>query len=180
MNLTNALLISDYQCDERTAELNWLAEQASYRHKIAEVGSYKGCTARVMADNTNGKVYCIDTFAGSVGEADMARLLAENGPNWLYDTCRNNLSGLGNVIIMRMDSIAAAKELSQGHVFDMIFLDASHDYDSVKADLLAWMPLLRPGGLLCGHDRQWDGVAKAIDELVPDHRVGVGAIWYRQ
>lgn len=180
MNIDRAIATSDYDCPERRAELDWLAEQASRRKIIAEVGSYKGTTARAMADNTAGLVYCIDTFEGSVGEVEMRRELDSHPEGWLLETFKKNTEGLSNVLIYVMDSLFAARLFADaGQRFEMIFLDASHDYDSVAADIRAWMPLLAPGGILCGHDRQWDGVAKAINELVPEHRVGVGAIWYR-
>lgn len=180
VSIDRAMAISDYDCRERRLELTWLAHEASLRRVIAEVGSYKGCTARAMADNTAGRVLCVDSFEGSVGEKEMADILAAHGPDWLYNLCEANLADCRNADVLRMHSLEAARMLQRdGASFDMVFLDASHDYDSVAADIRAWAPLLRPGGLLCGHDRQWYGVAKAIDELVPGHRVGVGAIWYR-
>jgi len=180
IDITRAMEISDYDCQERRDELTWLADQASRRTRIAEVGSYKGATTRAMADNTAGRVVCVDTFLGSVGESEMAKILADHWEGWLRGEFLRNTEDLKNVDLIEMDSIGAAALLRRdGTKFDMIFLDASHDYDSLAADLRAWLPLLTPGGLLCGHDRQWDGVAKAINELVPNHRVGVGAIWYR-
>lgn len=179
MKIERALATSDYQCGERTAELIWLAEQASKRKMIVEIGSWKGTTSIAMADNTTGLVYCVDTFKGSVNEEKHQRL-NEQPEGWLRETFKRNVAGLSNILICEMESLLAARLFSEsGERFDMVFLDASHDYESVKADILAWVPLLRSGGLLCGHDRQWDGVAKAIAELIPNHQVGTGAIWYR-
>ena len=73
-------------------------------------------------------------------------------------------------------SIEAAKAF-RGIPIDMVFLDASHDLDNVKRHSRV-ATVAAPGGLLCGHDRQWDGVKQAIDELLPGHQVGAGAIWY--
>ncbi len=74
-----------------------------------------------------------------------------------------------------MRSESAAWFLSRNnHTFNMIFIDANHSYESVKADIEAWMPLLDEGGILCGHDFDpvyWPGIVKAVKELVPNYRV---------
>jgi NAD(P)-dependent dehydrogenase (short-subunit alcohol dehydrogenase family) len=36
--------------------------------------------------------------------------------------------------------------------FDLIYVDGSHDYDDVAADLAAYRPLVRPGGVMFGDD----------------------------
>jgi predicted O-methyltransferase YrrM len=46
--------------------------------------------------------------------------------------------------------------------FDLIFIDGDHSYDAVKADFLAYSPLVRAGGLVALHD------------IVPDHRARYG------
>jgi len=63
-----------------------------------------------------------------------------------------------------MFSVEAANEVSDNSL-DFVFIDAQHDYYSVKADILAWMYKVRPGGLLCGHDYdqvKFPGVVKAV------------------
>lgn len=40
----------------------------------------------------------------------------------------------------------------QKFVFDVIYIDASHEYKNVRQDLEAWWPLLRPGGVMFGDD----------------------------
>lgn len=35
---------------------------------------------------------------------------------------------------------------------DFVYIDANHGYKQVTADLLAWAPKVRAGGLLAGHD----------------------------
>jgi len=61
---------------------------------------------------------------------------------------------------------------------DMIFIDGDHSYEGAKTDILTWRPLLKPGGLLCGHDSDWPGVTQALEELLPGWQHGPGSIWY--
>lgn len=55
-------------------------------------------------------------------------------------------------------------------VFDLVFIDADHNYESVKADIAAWRGSLKPGGIMCGHDYEGDlygefpGVTRAVNE----------------
>lgn len=56
--------------------------------------------------------------------------------------------------------------------FDFIYIDACHFYNSVRADLKSFLPKLKSGGLMCGHDYTkgpgW-GVIKAVDEFILDY-----------
>lgn len=66
---------------------------------------------------------------------------------------------------------------------DFVYIDASHDYESHKADLAAWVPKVRPGGLIACHDynmegcseafwnRQAWGVGRAVREYCAEHGI---------
>ena len=91
----------------------------------------------------------------------------------------------GRFKIVRDFSVAAAKKLRRSH-FDLVFIDAGHDYFSVKSDITAWYPLVKIGGILCGHDygsRFFLGVKKAVKEWALSYgyesglKVHVGRIW---
>ena len=167
MNINRALSIEGNSLPAE--ELTWLADQASRRLSIVEIGSNRGRSTTAMSDNTAGRVTAVDVW---------------NDPDALEDF-RQNMGD--NVFPDQMTSLAAAAMFSeQGMTFDMIFIDALHDYENVKADILAWRPLLVAGGLLCGHDYgresvvdggQYD-VTRVVDELFPLHKVEVtGSIW---
>jgi hypothetical protein len=52
---------------------------------------------------------------------------------------------------------------------EWVHLDARHDYESVKADIEAWLPKVKAGGWLTGDDydeAKWPGVVKAVGELL--------------
>ena len=75
--------------------------------------------------------------------------------------------------ILRMFSVDAAKVVPKD--LDFVFLDASHDYESVKEDIEAWRDHVRPGGVLSGDDYDLYPIPhsmevhKVVDELFGDH-----------
>ena len=150
--------------------LRWLAEQASSHMSIVEIGSWRGRSTRVLCDNTSGNVTAVDTWRGSPGLDGDVTIMAEHyaDPDWVFSEFQRNLAGATNLEIIRQPSVVAASLLKrEGRTFDMIFIDALHDYESVKADLKAWFPLLRRPGLFCGHDFDYGEVYKAVTEAIP-------------
>jgi hypothetical protein len=50
--------------------------------------------------------------------------------------------------------------------FDMVFIDAMHDYQSVKDDITYWLPHVRYGGIIVFHDYGgFPGVTQAFHEF---------------
>lgn len=47
---------------------------------------------------------------------------------------------------------------------DFVFLDDHHEYESVYAEIQAWLPRLKPGGVISGHDcnSNYPGVELAV------------------
>ena len=170
-------------------DLTFLAEQAKKHTGIVEVGCWMGRSTRALADNTIGIVHCVDTWRGSGLEHDP--WLKGKPPEWLFEQFTKNTAKCTNLRSFRMTSLDAASRFKEwqlektqvSEVFDMIFIDASHDYENVKADILAWKPLLKQGGMFCGHDYQdcWPGVIKAVHELLTGVKVVPGgSIWYTE
>jgi hypothetical protein len=79
--------------------------------------------------------------------------------------------------ILRMTSEEAAK-IIRPEIMDFVFIDADHSYEGTKADILAWQPKLKPGGLICGHDygkpqkgTEKGAVKEAVDEIFKDYKI---------
>jgi hypothetical protein len=56
-----------------------------------------------------------------------------------------------NVKLIKGFSVEVAAEFPD-EFFDFVYIDADHTYAAVRADILAWWPKVRSGGVLGGHD----------------------------
>jgi predicted O-methyltransferase YrrM len=173
IDISYALTVEGWMAPE---ELAYLARLAEKSRCIAEVGSWKGRSTSVLAQHTPGVVVACDTWQGSVEHQAQLQGKPSSG---VFFAFRENVSRYDNVWPLLANSLTAARTISRGPMkFDLIFIDASHDYESVKADIQAWLPLLAPGGILCGHDYMRWGVKLAVRQLVPKHRwVPNTSIW---
>jgi Methyltransferase domain len=145
------------------------------RHRIQsviEVGTFLGKSAAFWARQC--QLTCVDTWKGD-REIKKSPYIAQLLPT-AYEQFRFNMKHLGlldRITIVRRRSLDAAR-LKALHA-DLIFIDASHYYASVKADIKAWLP--KADVILCGHDYTLahPDVMRAADEAGARHR---GSIWY--
>ena len=143
-------------------------ELASDGAHFIEVGSWKGTSAAYMAVsiiNSGKKIRfdCVDWWQGSQGVMDDPDVV--NGT--AYERFLENTAPVAHVITpVKMISWEAANLYQDGSL-DFVFIDAEHDYDSVSKDIRAWLPKLKPNGIISGHDIHHPPVRQAVDELVP-------------
>lgn len=81
--------------------------------------------------------------------------------------------------VLKMTTVEASRLYEDGH-FDFVFIDAAHDYESVKEDIQHWLPKVRVGGWIGGHDyheRKWPGVVQAVKGFVAGATIYPGTIW---
>ncbi len=152
----------------------WLAERIQIGNYTigAEVGAAIGLTSSFVLANCPGLVSYI--------VIDDWRRVPGSG---IFDSLTMKQTFLSKVgkdkrleIIEGLSWEGAEKVKNES--LDFVFIDASHDYESVKKDILAWMPKIRPGGMLSGHDVHWEGVQEALNELVPGYSVtGIDHTW---
>jgi hypothetical protein len=70
------------------------------------------------------------------------------------------------VQIIEGDSADSAALVADG-LLAFCYIDAAHEYEGVKRDILAWKSKVKPGGIFAGHDAQHEPVMKAVEELLP-------------
>jgi predicted O-methyltransferase YrrM len=173
MNLQRAQSIFGWMTDE---EMEWLAFEGSRHKVIVEIGSYVGRSARAIADNTDGILYCVDHWNGPI-EFDPPHERESLYGHFCANT--GDLIEQGRVVPVQLSSVEAAEKWFVSNLTqpDMVFIDGSHDYENFRKDLFAWAKVIKPGGLFCGHDSHWPGVEEGRRLHLPPHMTGVGGIW---
>jgi len=99
------------------------------RYMIADVGVARGISTQIFAHY--GKVLGVD--------------------HHLWDEAKA-LIGIPNITLMEEDTFAAAEFLRGKQEFDCVFLDTVHEEDFLTREIKAWLPLVKKGGVIAGHD----------------------------
>lgn len=75
-----------------------------------------------------------------------------------------------------MTSYEASKTIVCGSL-DFVYIDDDHTYEGAKTSIEAWLPKVREGGIIAGHDYSlhghYAGVRQAVDELAERLKVPV-------
>lgn len=108
---------------------------------VVEVGSFAGVSTEVLALHLpRGKLWAVDPQMEDGGRmsgaANRLREMAKRYPR---------------LKLLRLRSPEAAAGFND-HSLDLVYIDAGHSREEVMADVAAWTPKVRPGGILAGHD----------------------------
>lgn len=117
-----------------------------------EVGVQYGYFSQAILENWKGKLFCVDIWPD-------------------HSVYAQAVANLGEERLIRKPSTEAALDFKDESL-DFVFIDAGHRYDEVKADIEAWFPKVRKGGIISGHDyvEYSDfGVIQAVDEFCAKH-----------
>lgn len=147
-----------------------------------EVGVFRGVLSRYLLRKGVSRLFMVDNW-----------LPADEQPKH-YKKTRDTCAGLapdeaaanealarqvaaasgGRAVVLKMSSVEAARQINDGSM-DFVFLDGDHSYEGLKADIEAWLPKVRKGGWLGGHDIDnpeppfdFTGVRKAVEEAFPE------------
>lgn len=142
------------------------------RHKkhgmsVAEIGCFDGATSRhaiVPVYESIGTYYVVDWFKGTV-TPDWASSFGEH----VYKPDKNvrkdfekNLAGFESCYQIIESTTDQAARLFDDESLDICFIDADHSYSAVSRDLDLYLPKVKLGGIICGHD---------FDDLTHDFRL---------
>jgi hypothetical protein len=162
-------------------------EKEGYKVGV-EVGVWKGEFSETILKGFTGKLYSVDPWKENPNVGYYEMVTSDQAYlDKIYSICKDRLGKYGERSqIIRKPSVEAAKDFPDKSL-DFVYIDALHYYDNVIEDIKAWLPKVRKGGMLAGHDYYEDTwgceVRKAVDELIPEvcHTLEkVGSVsWYK-
>jgi hypothetical protein len=124
---------------------------------VAEVGVLRGrYTAAIQRVLSPAKLYLVDPWQASFGGYDDYPELTQ--AHW-ESLCERVSKRYPDARILRMTSAEAARQVPDGSL-DMVYIDADHS--KAAEDLALWIPKVRVGGVVAGHDYDYKGVANAV------------------
>lgn len=169
--VTHAYLLTKPKEFKRTLILNEIIKARKYA-RILEVGVYDAQNLFGLANsNPSCHFYGVDpyfhkAYGNNEKNDGKQKLLLQNAED-IYKEVFKNAQILKNVTIIRKESLEATNDFASNSL-DLVFIDAIHTYISCKRDIEEWLPKIKKGGLLCGHDYniQFFGVIQAVNEIL--------------
>jgi hypothetical protein len=147
-----------------------MVNQATDNSLFIEVGTWKGRSAAFMAveilkSGKKIKFDCIDPFIAVEGVPGFDITHEE-----LKRTFIENMKPVEGHYTLYPEASPAPATYYKDKSVDFIFIDGSHTHEDVCADIMGWMPKMKIGGVISGHD--YDelscGVRSAVNQIFGD------------
>lgn len=152
---------------------------------VAEIGVDNGKTSkRILKAHSGLFLFMVDWWQLPSKEnsyASSGASIADKGEKYFKDTYENchkiATQYKSRCKILQGESAEMASNIENG-TLDLVFIDADHSYDGCKHDIIAWLPKVRQGGWIGGHDYAHPDqgeVRKAVDEMFSEEKIKLGA-----
>jgi len=146
------------------AGLESIIEMLDTNCVMAEIGCYYGESTLMWASSEKiTKIYAIDPWQdfydindGASQKGNMAEV---------EKTFDENTSAINKIIKVKQKSLEAAQHI-ENNSLNFVYLDGSHKYEDVVNDIITWIPKIKKGGILAGHDIMWRDVALAVQKTI--------------
>ncbi|KAB2052468.1 hypothetical protein E1A91_A12G124900v1 [Gossypium mustelinum] len=129
---------------------------------IVEVGTFLGASALHMVNVTRKlglqtQILCLDDFRGWPGFRDRFKYINDiNGDVMLLQQFMQNVvyfNATGSVLPVPFSTRSGLEKLCEwGIMADLLEIDAGHDFISAWGDINGAYRILKPGGVIFGHD----------------------------
>lgn len=152
---------SDHRCNYQSMPLEISLNREGLAKLFAELGFTKGAEigveqgeySEVLARNIYyTKLFLVDAWKAYKGYRDHVSQSKLDGFLEAVKARMKRFDADGKrIVIIRSFSVEAAREFDDGSL-DFVYIDANHEFSHVVADLAAWVPKVRVGGIVSGHD----------------------------
>jgi predicted O-methyltransferase YrrM len=134
---------------------------------MVEIGSYQGESTVIFAENIKNikNIYAIDPWINGYASGDVCSDL------YPMEIVENNF----DIRTKEFDSIIKCKSTSKEKSFefeneslDFVYIDGNHSYESTFEDINLWLPKIKKGGVIAGHDYLascFMGVVNAVNDI---------------
>jgi hypothetical protein len=160
----------------------FLVSECAFCGIFVECGAWLGKSSAYLADISEYKklnVWIVDSWQGSSNELDTHHKLVKHS-----DIYASFLSNMGNRKFQHVKALSCEASLQfDNESCDVVFIDMEHTYEAVKNDIELWLPKVKSGGYLAGHDYHpnWHGVIQAVDEKFENNITVDNTCWiYRK
>jgi predicted O-methyltransferase YrrM len=137
-----------------------------------EIGTFKGASSALMITRPNTNIVTIDT-GKYVKKDEVISNISK------FNFCNNNFW------YFEKDSHKVATRYAIEEfmpLVDILFIDGDHSYSGCKKDIQSWLPKIKQGGWIGGHDYKHPNfnsqVHLAVDELFPNIELDSDYSWF--
>lgn len=142
---------------------------------MIEIGVYQGFLSNQLLKNiVNLELFMcdswsLDTYKDKTIDSASEAAIKDYQDNWeanFAKACKVRGLYWNRSHIIKMKSLEAVN-IFENNYFDLIYIDAAHDEQSVEQDIIAWYPKTKMNGWISGHDYggEYTGVKKAVDKI---------------
>ena len=146
----------------------------------AEIGVQFGINAfDILMEMDIKKLYLIDPYLPFPNASNNMIPTEVEGPNHkqMIDIVEKKLEKFNNKIVwIRKFSYDAYGDIPDGEL-DFVYIDGDHRTEILKKDIILYTPKVKIGGLIAGHDMDFDYVEKGVKEMYSDYKTG-GSDWW--
>lgn len=159
---------------------------------VVEIGAYLGKSTAYLAveiinSKKNIKLDVVDTWDGNDGSdrgrwADYSEDLKVGlltPTTDIFDKFKNNLSPVWYIINPVRSLSTNAADFYIDKSLDFVFIDANHIYQYIKTDIQKWLPKVKSGGFIGGHDYNpsWGVIQAVAESFKQEEIIVIGGSW---
>lgn len=111
---------------------------------IVELGSFSGVSSELFALHCK-TIYCVDPWIPYWEINDSKKL------NYAEQNFDNMMKNHNNIIKVKLKSDEAYNNFEDKSL-DLVYIDSDHSSENVEKEIAMWLPKIKNGGYISGHD----------------------------